>query len=77
MPETNAAMAVLEQVLEIAYDGAISARDAGNKEKLEAFFEVLDWAKMQAEVMNLPKFSNNTLNELDPYTLLSGKKKAA
>lgn len=75
--QTNAAMAVLEAVMERAIDEAVAANMNGNAERLQAFFEVLDWAKTQAEVMDLPPFANRSLNDLDPYSLLAPSRKAA
>ena len=74
---TNAAMAVLEEILERAVDECREAMAEGNTERAKAFFEVIDNAKNQAKIMGIPAFSNTNLEALDPYTLLEKIKRAA
>lgn len=74
---TNSAMAVLEEVMERALEEAQEARTAGNRERLMAMVEVLDWAKVQASVLGLQPFANMALRTLDPYSLLAPVKQAA
>lgn len=77
MSNSDAAMAVLEEILERAVSECIEARAAGNNERALALFEVIDNAKTQAEVSCLGPFANRSLNDLDPYSLLSPQRKAA
>jgi hypothetical protein len=74
---TNAAMAVLEEVMERALQEAAEARASGNRERLEAMVDVLDWAKVQAQVMQLPPFANIELRSIEPYSLLAAAQVAA
>jgi hypothetical protein len=74
---TNSAMAVLEQVMERALADAEEARAGGNRERLAAMVDVLDWAKVQAGVLGLPPFANDSLNKLDPYSLLTPLRRVA
>lgn len=67
---TNSAMAVLEEVMERALAEAQEARATGDRERLAAMVDVLDWSKVQASVMDLPPFANQELRLLDPYSLL-------
>ncbi|MCK7493266.1 MAG: hypothetical protein MZW92_18885 [Comamonadaceae bacterium] len=76
-PLTNAAMAVLEQVMERALAEAEEARAGENRERLAAMVDVLDWAKVQADALDLPLFADDALNRLDPYSLLMPLKQAA
>jgi hypothetical protein len=41
-----------------------------------ALFEVIENAKTQAQIAELPPFSNVSLNELDPYSLLAQREAA-
>ena len=52
------------------------ASAAGNSERLQAFVELLSWAKLQAEVLGMPPFANRELRELDPEALLVPQRKA-
>jgi len=66
-------MVVLEEVLTMAWEEAIKAGkkdDPFSQGQLMAYFHVLDWAKLQAELAELPPFAYRALNELDPYSLL-------
>jgi hypothetical protein len=76
-PLTNAAMAVLEEVMERALAEAEDARAGGNRERLAAMVDVLYWAKVQAAALGLPPFANDELNRLDPYSLLAPLREAA
>ena len=70
MDNDNAAMAVLEEILERAIDECREANAAGNRERAMALFEVINDAKIQAGIAGLGPFSNRSLNDLDPYSLL-------
>jgi hypothetical protein len=74
---TNAAMAALEEVMERALDEAREARARGDRPRLAAMVDVLDWAKVQAGIMDLPPFANSELQSLEPYSLLAPAKQAA
>ena len=74
---TNAAMAVLEEVMERVIDEPNAARQAGQRERLMAFVDVLDWVKTQSDVMDLEPFANHSLNDLEPLTLLAEDRLAA
>ena len=71
-----AAQVVLEEVMERALEEAREAAAAGNSERLQAFVELLSWAKLQAEVLGMPPFANRELRELDPEALLVPQRKA-
>lgn len=78
----RALQAVLEQVLTAAIDGALDARKKADKEPFErgrlmAYYDVITWAKEQAELMDIT-FADRTLAAFDPdKELLRGKKRAA
>ena len=71
-----AAQVVLKKVMERALEEAREASAAGNSERLQAFVELLSWAKLQAEVLGMPPFANRELRELDPEALLVPQRKA-
>lgn len=77
MSEINAAMAVLEEVLERALADCREAKATGDRSRTMALFEVIENTKTQAKIIGLPPFSNNELNDLDPYSLLSDERHVA
>ncbi len=67
-----AAQTILEGMLAIAITRAIetgAAADRVQEGKRFAYFDVLSWAKNQAEVMDMP-FADPGIAALDPYSLL-------
>lgn len=77
MSNNDAAMAVLEEVIERAIEECREARSNGNDARAMALFEVVDNAMTQATVAGLGQFSNHSLNGFDPYSLLTPQRKAA
>ena len=75
----NASQAILEEVLRRAMDEALAlhAKEPLSDEDhgaLMAYFNLLDWGKQQAAIMEV-NFGDRELNTFDPYTLF-GKKAA-
>lgn len=73
-PEQRQAMAqvVLEEVLTKALEEAESLAGSTDPEKrgrLFAYFDILSWAKYQAEVFGV-HFDDQKLESLDPYMLI-------
>jgi hypothetical protein len=73
----KAAYAVLEEVLRLAMDEAVDlrAKDRLSEEEhgaLMAYFNILDWGKQQAEIMEI-EFGDKELQSFDPYSLMSRK----
>lgn len=71
---TDAAKAVLEEVLRLAIDEALTLKahkslsdeDYG---ALIAYFNLIEFGKQQADIMRV-SFDDDELNEFDPYTLI-------
>lgn len=73
-PEQRQAMAqvVLEEVLTKALDEAerlAGSQDPEERGRLLAYFDILSWAKDQAQVFGV-RFDDSKLEALDPYALI-------
>lgn len=74
---TNAAQAVLEEVLHFAMDEALAlqAREHLGEEEhgaLIAYFSLLELGKQQAAILKL-SFDDPELNAFDPYVLFDNR----
>ena len=79
-PRNSADYALLEEVLRRALDeaselAAKAARSDREEGELFAYFNVLEWAKQQAEILGVG-FEDKGIRELDPYRLIGGQRDA-
>ncbi|MFO1420785.1 MAG: hypothetical protein U1F59_07625 [Candidatus Competibacteraceae bacterium] len=71
----SAESVVLEEVLRRALDDALDiarkeVRSEREEGELFAYFSLLDWAKQQADVLDV-RFADQELQAFDPYQLLT------
>ncbi|MBA2594280.1 MAG: hypothetical protein M3495_01150 [Pseudomonadota bacterium] len=81
MKRNSADYVLLEEVLRRALDeaselAAKAARSDREEGGLFAYFNILVWAKQQAEILGI-RFQDEAIRELDPYRLIGGQRDAA
>lgn len=76
-PSESESYAALEEIMRRAMDEAIALQlesplSDESRGALQAYFNIIDWAKQQADLLDI-EIVDKELKDFDPYSLLSNK----